>query len=122
MNQPTTQTKPAPVQVVASQAHPLKLAEEIDARTDQFKGSLPAHIPVERFKKVLLVAVNMNPALVGADRRSFFNSALKAANDGLLPDGREGALVIYNTKGKDEARRPEPKTNTKSMFYSCYVA
>ncbi len=79
----------------------MKLGDEIEFRTEQFRGSLPAHIPVERFKKVLLVAVNTTPALVGADRRSFFNSALKAANDGLLPDGREGALVIYNTKVND---------------------
>ena len=102
MNTPTSS---AVVQKVAQET-PMKLGEEIEMRTDQFRGSLPAHIPVERFKKVLLVAVNTTPALVGADRRSFFNSALKAANDGLLPDGREGALVIYKTKvvqnGKDE--------------------
>ena len=101
MNTPTSS---AVVQKVAQET-PMKLGEEIEMRTDQFRGSLPAHIPVERFKKVLLVAVNTTPALVGADRRSFFNSALKAANDGLLPDGREGALVIYKTKvvqnGKD---------------------
>lgn len=97
-----TATKPAQVQVMKPQEMvPLKLGEEIEARTEQFAASLPAHIPVERFKKVLIVAVNSNPALVKADRRTFFNSALKAANDGLLPDGREGALVIYKTKSKE---------------------
>lgn len=111
MNQVATKTQTANVVVpaqnpvaVAKEAAPMKLAEEIEFRTEQFRGSLPAHIPVERFKKVLLVAVNSTPALVGADRRSFFNAALKAANDGLLPDGRDGALVIYNSKVKENGQ------------------
>lgn len=92
---------PAKQQVIAQSATekpPMKLGEELDSRTSEFAGSLPAHIPVERFKKVIIAAVNSNPALIKADRRTFFTSAMKAANDGLLPDGREGALVIYKTK------------------------
>ena len=110
MNQVATKPQPAKQDVIApsqnpvavpKEAAPMKLAEEIEFRTEQFRGSLPAHIPVERFKKVLLVAVNTTPKLVTADRRSFFNSALKAANDGLLPDGRDGALVIFSSKVRD---------------------
>ncbi|MGP9819239.1 recombinase RecT [Salinarimonas sp. NSM] len=67
--------------------------------------ALPAHIPVERFMRVVLTAVNGNPDLLAADRRSLFSSAMKAAQDGLLPDGRDGALVIYNTKVK--VKNPE---------------
>lgn len=71
--------------------------------TGKFSVALPKHIPVERFKRVVLTAINLNPDLLNADRRSLFNSASKAANDGLLPDGREGALVIFrdNKTGKD---------------------
>ncbi len=88
-------------------AQPLvKLREQFESREDSFKAALPAHIPVERFMRVVLTATQRNPDLVSADRASLFNSALLAAQDGLLPDGREGALVIYNTKvkkgGKDE--------------------
>jgi recombination protein RecT len=88
-------------------AQPLvKLREQFESREDSFKSALPAHIPVERFLRVILTATQRNPDLVAADRQSLFNSALLAAQDGLLPDGREGALVIYNTKvkknGKDE--------------------
>lgn len=36
-----------------------------------------------------------NPYLLKAERRSLFGSAMKAAQDGLLPDGREGALVPF---------------------------
>jgi recombination protein RecT len=64
----------------------------------EFRAALPAHIPVERFMRVVTTAVTSNPDLLNADRRSLFESATKAAQDGLLPDGRDGALVIF--KGK----------------------
>ena len=72
-----------------------------------FQASLPAHIPVERFMRVIMTAVQLNPALGNADRASLWTSAMKAATDGLLPDGRDGALVIYKTKAleKDERGR-----------------
>jgi recombination protein RecT len=86
---------------VAKQDNPLvKLNEQLEQRSAQFQAALPAHIPIERFKRVLLTAVQQNPKLATADRPTLFTSAMKAAHDGLLPDGREGALVIYNTKMK----------------------
>ena len=86
---------------VQPQQNPLvKLNDQLEARSQQFQAALPAHIPVERFKRVVLTAIQHNPKLATADRPSLFTSAMKAAQDGLLPDGREGALVIYNTKMK----------------------
>lgn len=64
----------------------------------EFKAALPAHIPVERFSRVAMTAINRNPDLLHADRKSLFEACMLAAQDGLLPDGREAALVIYNTK------------------------
>lgn len=85
--------------VEAKPANPIvKLQEQFDTRESSFKAALPAHIPVDRFMRVVMTATQRNPDLVAADRVSLFNSALLAAQDGLLPDGREGALVIYNTK------------------------
>lgn len=78
----------------------VKLNEQLEQRSSQFQAALPAHIPVERFKRVVLTAIQQNPKLATADRPTLFTSAMKAAQDGLLPDGREGALVIYNTKIK----------------------
>jgi recombination protein RecT len=40
----------------------------------------------------------MNPELLSADRRSLLGACMKAAQDGLLLDGREAAPVIFNTK------------------------
>lgn len=64
----------------------------------QFKAALPAHIDVAKFQRVAATAVANNPDLVAADRASLYNACGRAAQDGLLPDGREAALVIYNTK------------------------
>ena len=71
----------------------------------EFALALPAHIPKERFMRVVLTAVNASPDLLTANRRSLFESAMKAAQDGLLPDGREGAFVVYRTKEKFENAR-----------------
>lgn len=85
--------------------HPLVVVrEQMDRRASEFAAALPAHIPVERFKRVLMTAIQNNPDLLNADRQSLWNSAMRSAQDGLLPDGREGAIVIYNTKEKRDGR------------------
>lgn len=83
----------------------VKFKAQVANNEHEFKAALPAHIPVERFMRVVTTAVVNNPDLLTADRRSLFESATKAAQDGLLPDGRDGALVIYNTKVKGEGSR-----------------
>ncbi|WP_158809626.1 recombinase RecT [Beijerinckia sp. L45] len=82
-------------------AKPQGVGEALMARSSQFQAALPAHIPLERFMRVVMTAVQRNPDLAHADRASLFTSAIQAAQDGLLPDGREGALVIYNSKVKE---------------------
>lgn len=79
---------------------PPSLGEQLKQKEGQFNAALPAHIPVERFMRVVMTAVQNNPALAQADRQSLWNASMRAAQDGLLPDGREGALVIYKTKEK----------------------
>ncbi|HYH36945.1 MAG TPA: recombinase RecT [Azospirillum sp.] len=79
-----------------------KLRNQLDAMGDQFALALPQHIPVDRFKRIVLTAINQNPDLLNADRKSLMGACMKASQDGLYPDGREGALVIFNTKVKDE--------------------
>ena len=70
----------------------------IERMSPQFKAALPAHIPVERFVRTTLTAVQTNPDLINADRRTLFASATRAAQMGLLPDGREGAIVTFGNK------------------------
>lgn len=72
-----------------------KFRRGVDAMDEQFKFALPKHIPVERFKRVVMTAVQGNPLLLNATRDSLFGACVKAAQDGLLPDGREGAIVPF---------------------------
>lgn len=71
------------------------IRNDLGAMETQFKAALPAHIPPERFIRVVMTALQNNPDLINCDRRSLWNAAMKAAQDGLLPDGREGALVPF---------------------------
>jgi len=61
----------------------------------QFKMALPKQINPDKFIRVAMTAIQQNPELAMADRRSLYASCVKCAQDGLLPDGREAALVIF---------------------------
>lgn len=61
----------------------------------QFRMALPPHVPPEKFVRVVMTAIQQNGDLLGADRQSLYAACMKAAQDGLLPDGREAALVIF---------------------------
>jgi recombination protein RecT len=101
---PTLTTAPSPEPQPANQLAPVDaIRVGLEKMTANLAVALPKHIPVERFKRTVLTALNLNPDLIGADRRSLFNAATKAAQDGLLPDGREGALVIF--KERDTGRK-----------------
>lgn len=62
-------------------------------------AALPSHIPVEKFERVCLMAVQRTPDLLApnVNKQSLFLSCQRAAADGLLPDGREGALVLFGS-------------------------
>lgn len=62
----------------------------------QFKMALPAHIKPERFLRVVTTAIQNNSSLLSCDRTSLFSACTRAAQDGLLPDGKEAALVPFN--------------------------
>ncbi len=85
---------------------PRKPGQEIALQMEQmaakFREALPKHIPVDRFTRILSTAIQQTPELLRVDRRSLWQSAMKCAQDGLLPDGREAALVPY----KDRDRGP----------------
>lgn len=83
------------------QANPLvTLRHELEQRASEFRMALPAHISPEKFQRTILTAVQSTPVLLQADRRSFIRACMKAAQDGLLPDGREAALVEFKTRQK----------------------
>lgn len=82
-----------PVQI-KTQA-PADIRESLIKLTPQFAAALPPHITAEKFVRVALTAIHNNPDLLQKDRTSLFSACMKTAQDGLLPDGREAALVAY---------------------------
>jgi phage RecT family recombinase len=111
-----TQTLDRPQQQQQQQPAPRQnLAEvfyaDLEAYTPNLRDALPADIPVARFKRVLVTAVSQTPELLYADRRSLFNSAIKCAVDGLIPDGRQAALVVFNTRVKQR----DPRTGLDNI-------
>lgn len=77
---------------------------ELDAMAPQWQALFPSPQHLERFRRVVATAIAQSPALLEVDRRSLWGAATMAAQDGLQPDGREGAMVIYNVKVKRDGR------------------
>lgn len=70
----------------------------LDGMTSQFAAALPSHIKPERFKRVVMTVAQLQPDLLRADRTSMLAACLRCASDGLVPDGREAALVLFGNK------------------------
>lgn len=91
----TTPREKTPVEV---------LREQMERQKPEFDLVLPPGVTVDRFVRTIMTAVQADPDLLDADRRSLLQAAMQAAQDGLLPDKREGAFVIYNTKTKIDGK------------------
>lgn len=72
-----------------------EVRSQMAAMKDQIAMVLPAQVGVDKFMRVALTAIQQNPQILNGDRKTLFASALKCAQDGLLPDGREAAFVSY---------------------------
>lgn len=70
--------------------------------TPEFKAkisqALPPGVDLDRFTRVTLTAIQQNPAITKGDRQSLYNSVIRCAQDGLLPDGKRAALVMFGDK------------------------
>lgn len=76
------------------------IRQNLAAMAPELKAALPAHVTPEKFSRVAMTAIQNNPALQNADRRSLFGAVVRLAQDGLLPDGREAALVLFGGKAQ----------------------
>jgi len=81
--------------VEASKNPLVQMKAFIDQRKSELENALPKHVPPERFIRVVTTALSTNPDLLACTRQSLWNSCMRAAQDGLLPDGRDGAIVPY---------------------------
>jgi recombination protein RecT len=98
---------------------PVGIKQELAALQPQVAAALPEQITPEKFMRVVMTALVRSPELGAPEcRRSLLTAAVQAAQDGLLPDGREGAFVIYKNKvkGRDGAAdRWEPRVQWMPM-------
>jgi recombination protein RecT len=83
------------------QASPMMvIRQNLQQMAPEFKAALPAHVSVDKFTRVAMTAVQNNPDLQNADRRSLFGAIVRLAQDGLLPDGREAAIVLFGKQAQ----------------------
>lgn len=66
----------------------------------QLKAALPAHITPQKFTRVAMTAIQLNPKILDCDRRSLFAELIKCAQDGLICDGSEAAIIPYGKMAK----------------------
>jgi recombination protein RecT len=85
---------------IAKQNPTEQLRQQLASMTPQFAMALPSHIKPEKFQRVVMTVAQQNPDLLQGDRRSLLGACMKCAADGLVPDGREAALVMF--KGKPQ--------------------
>jgi recombination protein RecT len=74
----------------------------IDAQRDKYAGILPSNVKFDDFRNAFLIAVQINPRLLEADRQSLWLALQKCASGGLKPDNVEAALVIFGDDEEDE--------------------
>lgn len=73
----------------------IQFRSQLVSMTPEFANALPSHIKPEKFQRVVMTVVQLQPDLLNCDRRSLFAACIKCAADGLVPDGREAALVKF---------------------------
>uniref|UniRef100_A0A1A9VZ29 Uncharacterized protein n=1 Tax=Glossina brevipalpis TaxID=37001 RepID=A0A1A9VZ29_9MUSC len=62
------------------------------------ESMLPPHVTPEQFIRTAATAIVADRELQFADKKSLVLGLTKCATDGLMPDGREAAMVVRNTK------------------------
>lgn len=83
-------------QQIAMRDEQAKVRGTMTLMRPEFLKALPPHVSVDRFERIVMTAVGANPKLIAPEVRvSLLAACMRAAQDGLLPDGREGALVTY---------------------------
>ena len=70
----------------------------VERSVDSIAKLLPKNMPSERFLNTFWATMNRQPDLKECDPHSVLDCVSKAAQDGLIIDGREAAIVTFNSK------------------------
>ncbi|HIB5753948.1 TPA: recombinase RecT [Klebsiella pneumoniae] len=79
----------------------IDIKANLDRELVPVQSLLPAHVSFDRFTNAAAVALAANNDLYNADRQSVINALTACAKDGLIPDNREAAMVVYKKKQAD---------------------
>lgn len=71
------------------------LRERFEARKAELKNALPDNIKPDHFIRVVMNAATFNPEIQACTFQSIWQACLRACQDGLLPDGKHGAIVPF---------------------------
>jgi len=105
----------ATVQAPQQEIKPIAMFKaDLDKMAKDIQILLPKSITFDAFKRVTITALQENPELLAAERNTLFSACLNCAKDGLLPDGKEAAFVIFNT---NIAPKGEEKKYVKRVAY-----
>lgn len=92
----TTETQPKQQALTPAKQFEQQLAQ----RVTSLKTLLPANVTPEKFARITALAVMNNEDLLKCNRESLFTEVLKCASDGLMPDGRDAAIVPFKGTAK----------------------
>jgi recombination protein RecT len=87
----------------------VQFRQYVEQRMATLEDALPPTISPKRFVSVVMTALQNKPKLLECTFQSLWNACVRAAQDGLLPDGREGAIAPYG-ENKDGKRVAEIAT------------
>lgn len=101
---------------------PQKLAAMLDDKSSEIAKSLHPGVNPETFIRIAKNAIIMNPAIAEADHTSIFIECQKAAQDGLVIDNREAALLVYNVNKRQQKNGKWTDNWIKECVYIPMVA
>lgn len=93
-------------EVAQQNAQAPSIAREFAANEQKLKSMLPAGMDVKKFMRTAVNGIEMHEQrdkLLKANRKTLFHACQKAAQDGLLLDGKEATLVVF---GQDATYMP----------------
>lgn len=74
------------------------LKSQITAMEGDITNALAKRVGTQQFITAAMMAVSQQPDLMAVERKSLLTALVKCASDGLLPDGRDAALVKMGNK------------------------
>lgn len=93
---------------MSKQLTPVQRTQQlIESRRPEIAKMLPGHINIDTMERAANNALMRNPEIAECDPVSVYDSIMRCAQDGLIPDNKEAAIVVYNGKqGKKAQYQP----------------